>query len=261
MDEADTFLAKNSELRGILNSGHNRRAAFVLRVENIGKKQTPVQYPTWAPKVIASIGSLSDTLQDRSIVIRLRRKLLYEDVRNFRADRVQALTNLCRMAARWTADHLDQLRNLDAPVPAQLHDRQADNWRALFNIAELIGEEWPAKAREAALAIEGAAWECQNAGVRLLADCRTVFEDRGATELAAAEIIAGICSPEENPWADHRKGKPITERGFADLLEPFGIKSRRKTHGEGKGRMKWHRADFEDAWRRYLSLEGGATPL
>ncbi len=33
VDEADTFLAKHGELRGILNSGHSRRTAFVVRVE------------------------------------------------------------------------------------------------------------------------------------------------------------------------------------------------------------------------------------
>ena len=255
VDEADTFLAKNSELRGIFNSGHSRRTAFVVRV--VDKKQPPVKFSTWAPKAIASIGTLSDTLQDRSIAIRLHRKLPSEKVRKFRADNVPHLTNLCRMSVRWATDNLEQLRKLDAPVPAQLHDRQADNWRAQFNIAELLGGEWPAKARAAALAIEGAACECENAGqtpgVRLLADCRTVFEDRDATELSAAEIIAGICNLEESPWADYRRGKPITERGFADILEPFGIKSRRKTCGEDKGRMKWHRTDFEDAWRRYLS--------
>jgi putative DNA primase/helicase len=258
VDEADTFLAKSSELRGVLNSGHNRRAAFVLRVEKIGKKQTPVQYSTWAPKVIASIGNLSDTLQDRSIAIRLRRKLPSENVRNFRADRVQALTNLCRMAARWAADNLDELRKVDALVPGQLNDRQADNWRALFNIADRIGREWPAKARAAALAIEGAAGDCEStcetSPVRLLADCRTIFEDQDATELSAKEIIAGLCGLEEAPWADYRSGKPITQPAFARLLEPFGIKSKRITSGKkDKGCKKWHRADFEDVWRRYLS--------
>ena len=208
---------------------------------------------------------LSDTLQDRAIAIRLRRKLPSDKVRTFRADNVQHLTNLCRMAVRWATDNLDQLRKLDARIPAQLHDRQADNWRALFTIADLIDGELPAKARAAALASEGAADECEAASeksaVRLLADCRTVFEDLDATELSAAEIIAEICNLEENPWADYRRGKPITEKAFADLLGPFGIKSRRKTSGKGKGGKKWYRTDFEDAWRRYVPQEGGLTPL
>jgi putative DNA primase/helicase len=256
VDEADTFLAKNDERRGILNSGHNRRAAFVYRAEKVGKKLTPVQYSTWAPKAIASIENLPRTLQDRSIAIRLRRKLPSEKVRNFRADRVQALTNLCRMAARWAQDNLDTLRNLDASVPGQLHDRQADNWRPLFNIADRIGGEWPAKARAAALTIEGAESECEKAsptsGIRLLADCRTVFEDEGATEPSAKEIIARLYALDESPWRDYKWGKPITESAFAALLEPFGIKSKRQKSGKDKGRMKWRRSDFEDAWRRYL---------
>jgi putative DNA primase/helicase len=254
VDEADTFLAKNSELLGILNSGHNRRTAFVYRVEKIGKKLTPVQYSTWAPKAIASIGNLSDTLQDRSIAIRLRRKLLSETVRAFRADRVESLTNLRRMVARWAADNLDDLRKLDARVPDQLNDRQADNWRALFNIADQAGGEWPAKARAAALSIEGAASENtgQTSAIRLLADCRTIFEDEGATELSAREIIARLCALEETPWADYRLGKKISEPAFAALLEPYGIKSKRETSGKDKGCKKWRRTDFEDAWRRYL---------
>jgi putative DNA primase/helicase len=114
------------------------------------------------------------------------------------------------MAARWAQDNLDRLRNLDASVPGQLHDRQADNWRALFNIADQVGGEWPAKARAAALAIEGAESECENdsptSGIRLLADCRMVFEDEGATELSAKEIIARLCALDETPWRDYRSG-------------------------------------------------------
>ncbi len=251
LDEADTFLAKHGELRGIINSGHSRQAAFVVRVVGIGKKQTPVKFSTWAPKAIASIGMLSDTLQDRSIAIRLRRKLPSEKVQKFRADHVQYLTNLCRMAVRWAADNMDKLRKLDTPVPTQLHDRQADNWRALFNIAKLIGGDWLTKAREAALAIEGAARKCQTLGEQLLADCRTVFEDRHATELSAEEIIAEICNLDENTWANYR-GKRITSDSFAAILRDFEIYSKRKTSGQGKGRMKWYRTDFEDAWQRYL---------
>jgi hypothetical protein len=189
---------KNSELLGILNSGHNRRAASVVRLEKIGKKYTPVQYSTWAPKAIASIGNLSGTLQDRSIAIRLRRKLPSEKVRNFRADRVESLTNLCRML-HFGPRHLDELRKLDALVPDQLNGRQADNWRALFNIADRIGGEWPAKARAAALAIEGAESECENAsptsGIRLLADCQTVFEDKAQRSYPPRKSSPGFA-----PW-------------------------------------------------------------
>ena len=66
MDEADTFLAKNDELRGILNSGHRRNDAFVIRADGI--------YSTWAPAAVAMIGRLPGTLEDRSISVRLKRR-------------------------------------------------------------------------------------------------------------------------------------------------------------------------------------------
>jgi putative DNA primase/helicase len=39
LDEADSFLHDNNELRGILNSGHNRSAAYILR--NVGDTHEP----------------------------------------------------------------------------------------------------------------------------------------------------------------------------------------------------------------------------
>ena len=72
IDEADTFLPDNDELRGVLNSGHNRAQAYVVRT--VGDTHEPTRFCTWAPVVIAMIGELPDTLQDRSITIHLKRK-------------------------------------------------------------------------------------------------------------------------------------------------------------------------------------------
>ena len=53
LDEADTYLRKNIELAGVLNSGHTRETAFVTRVAEIDGQQMPVRFSTWAPKIIA----------------------------------------------------------------------------------------------------------------------------------------------------------------------------------------------------------------
>ena len=102
----------------------------------------------WCPKAIAQIRSekkaLPATLQDRSIEIRLRKKLRAEKITRFRADRVQHLKNIRRRVARWTADNLELLRARDAHVPQKIaNDRAADNWRTLLNIADVIGGKWP----------------------------------------------------------------------------------------------------------------------
>ena len=64
IDEADTFLVKNDELRAILNSGHRRGSACVIRIE--GENLEPRQFSTYAAAAIASIGPLPHTLEDRS---------------------------------------------------------------------------------------------------------------------------------------------------------------------------------------------------
>lgn len=261
VDEADTFLAEREELRGVINSGHNRRSAAVIRVVEENGEQVPKKFSTWAPKAIAQIKDLPDTLQDRSVAIRLRRKLPGEKVARFRADRVQHLTDINRQVARWAQDNLDALREMDAETPSQLHDRAADNWRTLFIIAERIGGEWPERTRIASLAVEGVDAEAGTEtelsdGVRLLADCKEVFDARSASELSALDIINGLCDADESHWCDYSAGKKMTEKAFANLLKPFGIKSKTRTSGSSKGKKFWRRADFNDAWKRYLPTNG-----
>ena len=78
IDEADTYLGDNDELRGILNGGHNRLSAYVWR--SVGDDHEPRRFKVWAPKCIAMIGKLPDTLEDRALVVPLRRKQSGETV-------------------------------------------------------------------------------------------------------------------------------------------------------------------------------------
>ena len=98
VDEADTFLHDNPELKGILNSGHYRTAAFVVRT--VGEDHEPRRFSTWAAVAIAKIGNLPDTLQDRSIVIPMRRRVKTERVEPLRMDRTPDLDEIARKITR-----------------------------------------------------------------------------------------------------------------------------------------------------------------
>jgi len=74
IDEADTFVRENEAIRGLLNSGHEREAASVMVNVRAGDSWVPTSFSTFTPIAIASIGRLSDTIEDRSIVIEMRRK-------------------------------------------------------------------------------------------------------------------------------------------------------------------------------------------
>ena len=74
IDEADSFVKDNEEMRGILNSGHTKAAAYVIRNVEVNGEHKPRRFSTWAPKAIATIRALADTLEDRAIVLQLQRK-------------------------------------------------------------------------------------------------------------------------------------------------------------------------------------------
>ena len=180
IDEADTFLKENDELRGILNTGH-KRGGHILRT--VGDDHEPRQFSTWAPTATAMIGRLPDTLNDRSVVIGLRRRKPEETVRPFRSDRADDLRVLARKMARWAQDHAAALSAAD-PDMGQLMNRVADNWRPLFAIADAAGGRWRKHARTIAQAAE-AQKDDQSIRAMLLADIRDICSTRPAVDRSA----------------------------------------------------------------------------
>jgi putative DNA primase/helicase len=114
IDEVDTFLPENEELRGVLNSGH-RCDGEISRC--VGDDHEPRQFSTYAACAIALIGKLPDTLADRAISIELRRRLPNEPIRSLRIRHAGHLDLIARRIARWVADNVGRL-NADPEMPA-----------------------------------------------------------------------------------------------------------------------------------------------
>jgi putative DNA primase/helicase len=195
------------------------------------------------------IGKLPDTLEDRALVVRLRRKREGETVERFRADRIHDFLHLRRKAARWVEENSLRLRDMDPTIPDTLNDRAQDNARAICAIADAAGGKWPQHIREA---LVGAAAqgddEPQSAGVLLLRDIAEIFEAKAIAGIASADLCAALCELEESPWSEWRVGRPITTRGIAKLLKPYGISPRRD-----RAHNVYRFMDFADAFQRYLS--------
>jgi len=147
IDEADSFVKDNEQLRGILNSGHTKTAAYVIRTVEVNGDHQPHRFSTWAPKAIATIRALADTLEDRAVVVQLQRKPPGAKVERLRKRDNERCAGLRSQAARWAEDNFDKLVDPDPQVPDALNDRAADNWRPLLAIADLVGGEWPQLAR------------------------------------------------------------------------------------------------------------------
>lgn len=258
IDEADSFARENEQLRGILNSGHTRTTAYILRC--VGDDFEPRRFTTFCPKAIAAIGTLPGTIIDRAIVLQMRRKTISEAVGPFRFDRVIAdLLPLRRQAVRWASDCRDSLRNRDASIPSELHDRAADNWRPLIVIADLSGDAWSERTRRAALLLSGEQ-EDTDVKVQLLEDLRELFDVRGVDRLASEALVAGLSEMKERPWPEYNRGKPITARQVARLLNQFGVRSK-QLKVEAKNVHGYRRGDCEDAFSRYVPSPLGSDPL
>src|SRR5262249_20748233 len=156
----------------VLNSGHSRSTAFVLRC--VGDDLVPKPFSTWAPKAFAGIGRMHPTLEDRSVPISLKRKLKTEHIERIPRD-PNAYLDLRRKCARWAIDNANGLANAKHKLPAELHDRAKDNWEPLLAIADLCGGDWPKMAREAAVKLSGID-DDETLGIQLLEDLRWLFE-------------------------------------------------------------------------------------
>jgi Protein of unknown function (DUF3631) len=257
VDEADTLWGtkkqadNNEDLRGLLNAGHQRNRPM-LRWDVASR--TAEQLDTFAMAMLAAIGDLPDTIMDRAVVIRMRRRAPGEQVDPYRTRRdAPPLHDLRDRLTAWTREHLPQLQHAQPAMP--LEDRAADTWEPLIAVADLAGGDWPARARAAAEAMTAAEAEHEedtSAGVRLLGDLREVFEQAGAEALYSATILETLHKLDEAPWADWY-GHPLRARELANLLRAYQVRPRDvREHGTGPQRKGYTRADLYEPWARYV---------
>jgi hypothetical protein len=204
VDEADTIFSgknadNNEDLRGLLNAGHQRNRP-AIRWDSATRKLETI--PTFAMAALAGIGAMRDTIEDRAVVIRMRRRAPGETVAPFRHRRDRpALTALAATLAGWLAPHLAALEKAEPGMP--LEDRAADTWEPLIAVADLAGGESPSLARHAAIALTADHDQAADVSdrIRLLTDCRTAFG--GADALPTTTLITRLRGDPEAPWCDH----------------------------------------------------------
>ena len=258
IDEADTFIRGNDELKGLVNAGHTRASAFVGRTVSAGDGHEPRMFNVWGAKAFAGISlekHLPDATMSRGIVIGLRRKLPDETVARLRhADRA-IFEKLASKLARFAQDNAEQVRNARPPLPDELSDRDQDNMEPLLAIAECAGPEWLAKATRAALTVCKGDHVVVSTSNELLADIKAVFEREKDTRIRTTDLLSALVHDDsEAPWATYNRGKPLTARQLNRMLEPYGIHSKTVRFGPHDTPKGFEIVQFKDAFARYLTL-------
>jgi hypothetical protein len=231
IDEADTFAKMHDELRGILNAGHTRDTAFVVRSE--GDAHEPRLFSTWAPKAVAAIGHLPDTIEDRAIRVALTRKPASVKKRDaFDPEGVRAdCAQVRRRVARFVLDHWNTIGVADVERPQGLHDRAWNNWRPLLAVAAAAGLDWLERAQKAAAALAGSGDDADAEDLQTLA-LRHVWEIvQPSGKAKTAHVLKQLVARDDgSPWAkwwekdldDGRLKGPAAR--LAALLRPFGVR-------------------------------------
>lgn len=258
LDEADTVFGPkagdNEDLRGLLNAGHQRGRPAV-RYDAGTRKVERIE--TFAMAALAGIGAMPDTIEDRAVVIRMRRRAPGETVAPYRVRRDgPALDHLRVRLNQWMRASIDALAQAVPVMPVE--DRAADTWEPLIAVADLAGGHWPAIARHAAqvLTDNRDANATLTTQTRLLADCRAAFGD--AEALPTTALLDRLKNDPEAPWAAYGNSG-LSPMKLGALLREFDISSRnlRLPTGQAKG---YTRADFTDAWDRYCPQDEPTKP-
>jgi Protein of unknown function (DUF3631) len=298
IDEADTFLAGNSAMRGIINSGNTRRTAYVLRLaasklnrrntwpalsyerpltpalspdggegelstDGLKRRMTalvgdpnagPVpdretglkRYSCWCPKVIAMIGEVPDTIGDRSIVVKMSRKLTTETCAPLAELDTEEIKAKC---VRFALDAAPFIAAAEKARVEGLNDRAADTFDPLYVIARLAGEGWEKKLQAAAIAL-AATDEVEKSGSGLLLDIVDLFFDSGRDKIFTRDLVARL--RDGGMKSQSLKYSSINEYQISKILRPYGIKPASVRIG-AEVKNGYVGADFREALGRYVT--------
>ena len=250
LDETEKFIEHGSDLHALLNEGHCK-GGTVLRV--LGEKLELREFSVFGAVAFARNGLLPDDLQQRSIVIEMQRRRDDESLTELRDGHCpESLQQIAKMCARWADDYAGIVADTDPDM--EMINRNRDNWRCLFSIADVIGEDWPERVREAAAKL--APREADSHGTILLADIRSIFDARKgewADRMFSETLASELADIEGGRWAEYGKArKPITKNQLANLLKGFKVTPEPVWIGS-KSLRGYQRHQFEDAWTRYLA--------
>jgi len=250
IDEADALFGtkvkaeQNEDLRGLLNAGHQRGLMYG---RTVGPQHVPTEFPTFAMAALGGIGRMPDTIEDRGVVVLMKRRKPSEPVQPYRRRRAEPPLHVLRdRMARWAQLHIGDLTDAEPRMPVE--DRAADTWEPLVAVADTCGGNWPERARTAARLITTAAEATEDevsTNILLLGHVRDAFRERGVSFLPSGELCDVLCAIEEAPWHDWE----LTPSKLGYRLRDYGV----RTEHDKTGRRRGYRIEaFRDAWERFL---------
>ncbi|MGE0821581.1 MAG: DUF3631 domain-containing protein [Candidatus Binatia bacterium] len=259
LDEVESLAKANKDnyaaLLSVLNSGFERGGTVSRLEKNSSGNFHEVSFDTYCPRALAGINKTAETLEDRSIIIVMQRKLAREKTERFSPSRIEneaqvlrdrcyiyALTHAADLAAVY--DEADKFSALDA-----LDDRARDLWEPLVSIVALadverndeqqtLTAELTALARDLSEVRDGAA-EDSTAVQVVKALQAIVTQKRQDVLFQNAEAVTLTPTDLSSLLKEKLNWEKLSTRTLASLLNPLGFYSK-NTRIKDKVTLAYH---------------------
>ncbi|MGA9303996.1 MAG: DUF3631 domain-containing protein, partial [Candidatus Sulfotelmatobacter sp.] len=265
----------------MINAGHKKTSAVIMLVENVktskGTIKVTRRYQIFAPIAMAGIGDFAPpTIKTRAFIIKLMRKMLGEEVEDFIPDEhAPMMRELRSKIFRWVKDNKDAIRHCRPELDRDLiNNRQRDNATMLLQIADIIGPQCSARARDAIKFLTSS--DTRDPNEMLLGDIAMILTD--------PTILVGNTGDPKNPpkpigtdnavftgdlcdllvrYFPHREAYAgLTQAKVASMLRVFDIEPEPGHKRRGEQVLRWYRRDRFDPWFvRYGFIESAAEPV
>ena len=260
LDEADKQMRdaeKREAIMANLNSGYEEDGTYT-RVGG-SKNDKEEVFQTFSAKMISGIGSkyMTDTLVDRSIMIRMARKYEKQKLPRFRKrDLEPKYAALREGLIEWfSEDGVEQyLYDVVPFLPDELNDRQADILEHLFAIADYASPEWGEIIRRVAITL----CEEEEAEVSLNVSLLRNIQEFMTSDMHSADICEKLNDNDEWDWYTFNPFKVktgINQKQLSNFLKDFGIHPDNiRINGVQRKGYRLN-SNMKDCFERYSSQE------
>lgn len=254
LDDCHTIFSPAARARtcALLMNGSRRGGTFSL-----AKQSAIHDLHVFCPKALAGDFLLPLNIVEHFIPIALMQNFDYGYFRKFRLyEASEMAAPLVESMKAWAAANLDALGQAP-PFPyddfeLRFSPREQDCREPLFQIACLLGGDWPSRLAAALNRIYS--FNFRNDllhRVYLLSDIRDLFDREEVQRLATRQILEYLHGLEERPWNEWNNGRPMNASDLAQLLRRWGIEVRSQRHDSGQRGQGYDRNDFTihcNAW-------------
>jgi hypothetical protein len=234
LDEIDTLTkgAAGGDIAAVLNSGYKAGGA-VMRVARAKGGSFIDQSNTFCAKAMAGIAPegelpLPAATQDRCIQIRITRAKAGELSTRFRVDVMRDDPEVVAMrdwAQTWSYLHYREIRDTRTAMPELSSSRAEQIWEPLITVADLLGGEWAAQAREWAQALDGQREQATDPNVAFVNDVKVAVTRFLGDNPGARTIPVETLVKLRNDLDERQVTQVLSPISFGKRLGAFGIKS------------------------------------